>query len=141
MATGSRRRVWALVVASSLSFLSTAVLSTSVLSTALPGPTRAAADAPFDVVIAGGHIVDGAGNPWYGADVGIRDKRIAAIGNLRMAAARRRIDAAGRVVCPGFVDMHSHASWKLLVDGRAVSKVTQGVTLEVEGEGESIAPV
>ncbi|MGH9334906.1 MAG: N-acyl-D-amino-acid deacylase family protein, partial [Vicinamibacteria bacterium] len=53
----------------------------------------------------------------------------------------RRIDAGGKVVCPGFIDMHSHASWKLLVDGRAASKITQGVTLEIEGEGESLAPL
>jgi dihydroorotase/N-acyl-D-amino-acid deacylase len=92
-------------------------------------------------VIAGGRIVDGAGNPWYRGDVGIRGKRIAAIGNLSGASARRRIDAAGRIVSPGFIDMHSHASWKLLIDGRASSKVTQGITLEVEGEGESIAPM
>jgi N-acyl-D-amino-acid deacylase len=127
MAKASRHSAW------TASFLA--------LSLAALAARAAAAEAPFDVVIAGGRIVDGAGNPWYLGDVGIRDKRIAAIGDLRKAAARRRIDAAGRVVCPGFVDMHSHASWKLLIDGRAASKVSQGVTLEVEGEGESIAPV
>jgi len=97
--------------------------------------------APFDIVITGGRVVDGAGNPWYEADVGIRGNRIAAIGNLSSVSVRRRIDAGGRIVCPGFIDMHSHASWKLLIDGRSASKVTQGITLEVEGEGESIAPV
>jgi N-acyl-D-aspartate/D-glutamate deacylase len=102
---------------------------------------QGAVDPPFDIVIAGGRVVDGAGNPWYGGDLGIRGQRIDAIGDLSGASARRRIDAAGRVVSPGFIDMHSHASWKLLIDGRAASKVTQGVTLEVEGEGESIAPV
>jgi N-acyl-D-aspartate/D-glutamate deacylase len=126
MRSGSRRSVCASLVALSL--------------TARAG-ARAADLPPFDIVIAGGRVVDGAGNPWYRGDVGIRGQRIAAIGDLSAATARRRIDAAGRVVCPGFIDMHSHASWKVLIDGRAASKVTQGVTLEVEGEGESIAPV
>lgn len=98
-------------------------------------------DMYFDLIIERGRIVDGTGNPWYWADLGIRGKKVAAIGDLSKAQARRRIDAAGRIVSPGFIDMHSHASWKLLVDGRAASKITQGVTLEVEGEGESIAPV
>lgn len=117
--------------------LSLLALSLTAVAAATPAPV----DPPFDLVISGGHIVDGTGNPWFRGDVGIRGKRIAAIGDLSKAKAARRIDAASRVVCPGFVDMHSHASWKLLVDGRAASKVTQGITLEVEGEGESIAPV
>ncbi len=95
----------------------------------------------FDVVIEGGRVVDGAGNPWFYSDVGIRGQRIAAIGDLSGAEAERRIAAEGKIVCPGFIDMHSHASWGLLVDGRAASKITQGVTLEIEGEGESVAPL
>jgi dihydroorotase/N-acyl-D-amino-acid deacylase len=86
-------------------------------------------------------VVDGAGNPWFRADVGIRGHRIAAIGDLSGAPADRRIDANDQIVCPGFIDMHSHASWGLLVDSRAASKITQGVTLEIEGEGESVAPL
>jgi dihydroorotase/N-acyl-D-amino-acid deacylase len=96
---------------------------------------------PFDVLIEGGRVVDGSGNPWFHADVGVRGQRIEAIGDLSGAGARRRIDASGKVLSPGFIDMHSHASWKLLVDGRAASKVTQGVTLEIEGEGWSVAPL
>jgi dihydroorotase/N-acyl-D-amino-acid deacylase len=95
----------------------------------------------FDVIVENGRIVDGTGNPWYRADVGIRGNKIAAVGGLARAEAVRRIDAADRIVCPGFIDMHSHASWGLLVDGRAASKITQGVTLEIEGEGESVAPL
>lgn len=95
----------------------------------------------LDLIIENGRIVDGTGNPWFWADVGIRDKRIAAIGDLEDMSARRRIDAEGKVVSPGFIDMHSHASWNYLVDPRAVSKVTQGITLEIEGEGHSVAPM
>jgi N-acyl-D-amino-acid deacylase len=99
------------------------------------------ADVRFDLIVENGRIVDGTGNPWYRADVGIRGKKIAAVSDLARAEAVRRIDAGDRIVCPGFIDMHSHASWGLLVDGRAASKITQGVTLEIEGEGESVAPL
>ena len=64
-----------------------------------------AADSPFDLVITNGHIVDGTGSPWYSGDIGIRDCRIAAIGNLSTAARKRTFDAKGKVVAPGFVDM------------------------------------
>lgn len=97
--------------------------------------------AAFDLLILNGRIVDGSGNPWFRGDVGIRGDRIAAIGDLRGATAVRVIDAAQKVVAPGFIDIHSHASWSYLVDPRAASKVTQGVTLEVEGEGQSVAPM
>lgn len=103
--------------------------------------TQPPVDVRFDLIVANGRIVDGTGNPWYRADVGIRGKKIAAVGDLAGAEAARRIDAGDRIVCPGFIDMHSHASWGLLVDGRAASKITQGVTLEIEGEGESVAPL
>ncbi len=95
----------------------------------------------FDILIRGGRVVDGAGNPWIYADVGIRDGRIAAIGRLDSAAARRTIDATGRVVSPGFVDMHTHSDYALLVDGKAESKIRQGVTTEILGEGTSPGPV
>ncbi|MBI4540080.1 MAG: D-aminoacylase [Gemmatimonadetes bacterium] len=99
------------------------------------------AAAEFDVVIRGGKVVDGAGNPWVYADVGIRDGRIAKIGDLSDARAQKMIDATGKVVSPGFLDMHTHSDFTLLVDGRAQSKVRQGVTTELLGEGGSPGPV
>ena len=95
----------------------------------------------FDLLIAGGRIVDGSGAPWFYADVGIKGDRIAAIGQLKAATATTRVDAAGLVVAPGFIDMLGQSEFNVLVDGRAASKVTMGVTTEVTGEGASIAPV
>ena len=101
----------------------------------------APADEPLDILIAGGHVVDGTGNPWYAADVGIRNGRIAAVGKLAgHAAAKRTIDAQGLIVAPGFIDMLGQSEVTLLVDGRAESKIRQGITSEVTGEGNSIAP-
>src|SRR5713101_1339105 len=77
-----------------------------------------AADAPFDLVITNGHIIDGTGSPWYSGDIGIRDGRIAAIGNLSSAARKRTVDAKGRVVAPGFVDMLGQSEATILVDPR-----------------------
>ena len=99
-----------------------------------------AQNAAYDVLIRGGQIVDGAGNPWFRGDVGIRGGRIEAIGPLDGASATRVIDAAGRVVAPGFIDLHTHSDIPLLEDGLAQSKVRQGVTLDVIGESESVAP-
>jgi N-acyl-D-amino-acid deacylase len=95
---------------------------------------------PFDVVILNGHIIDGSGNPWYSADVGIRGDRIAAIGKLSAAKAIRSIDAHGLVVSPGFIDMLGQSETALLIDNRAISKLSQGITSEITGEGGSIAP-
>lgn len=95
----------------------------------------------FDMVISGGRIVDGTGDPWYHGDVGITGDRIAAIGDLSGASAATRIDATGLVVSPGFIDMLGQSEFNVLVDNRAASKITQGVTTEVTGEGSSIAPV
>ena len=95
----------------------------------------------YDLVIANGRIVDGSGAPWFRGDVGIRGDRIAAIGRLKGAAARRRIDARGAVVAPGFIDLLGQSEMLLLVDGRAESKVRQGITTEITGEGGSVAPV
>jgi len=100
-----------------------------------------AADAPFDVVITGGHIVDGTGSPWYSGDVGIRDGRIAAIGNLSSAPRKRTIEAKGRVVAPGFIDMLGQSETTILVDPRLPSKIFQGITTEITGEGNSAAPL
>src|SRR5438045_7034274 len=94
----------------------------------------------FDLIIRGGHILDGTGNPWFAADVGIRGDRIGAVGQLAQATARREIDARGLVVAPGFIDMHTHSDQPLLDDGNAESKVREGVTLDVIGEGTSVAP-
>ncbi|HHY93594.1 MAG TPA: D-aminoacylase [Firmicutes bacterium] len=100
------------------------------------------AEEPLDVVIRGGQLVDGTGNPWIRADVGVRGSRVAAIGHLEEERARRVLDATGLVVAPGFVDIHSHSDLALLVDGRAMSKVLQGVTTEVVGNcGLSAAPL
>ena len=97
--------------------------------------------ANYDVLITNAHIVDGTGAPWYVGDIGIRGDRIAAMGNLHGATASRRIDANGLVASPGFIDVQGQSEFNLLIDGRAASKITQGVTSEISGEGTSIAPV
>ena len=103
-------------------------------------PFAFAADQPFDVVITNGHIIDGTGSPWYSGDIGVRDGRVAAIGNLSEAARTRTIDAQGKVVAPGFIDMLGQSEVTILVDPRLPSKIFQGITTEVTGEGGSIAP-
>ena len=96
----------------------------------------------FDLIIRGGRIADGSGNPWYYGDVGIRGERIAAIGKLDQAEASRVIEANGRVVCPGFIDMHSHSDIMLLANPKHEPKVMQGVTTDVLGlDGLSYAPL
>ena len=95
----------------------------------------------FDLVITHGHIIDGTGSPWYSGDVGIRDGRIAAIGNLAEAPRKRTIDAGGKVVAPGFIDMLGQSEITILVDPRLPSKIYQGITSEITGEGNSIAPL
>ncbi len=102
---------------------------------------RAAAVPPFDLVITNGHIIDGTGSPWYSGDVGIREGRIAAIGVLSAAARARTIDAKGMVVAPGFIDMLGQSEYSILVDPRLPSKIYQGITTEITGEGESVAPL
>src|SRR5580765_386299 len=94
----------------------------------------------YDILIRGGRIIDGTGNPWYLGDVAIRADRIVAIGKLPNATARRVIDAPGMVVSPGFIDMLGQSEVSLLIDNRAVSKLAQGITSEITGEGGSIAP-
>jgi dihydroorotase/N-acyl-D-amino-acid deacylase len=101
----------------------------------------AAAAGPYDVILAGGRVVDGTGAPWYRADVGVRGDRIAAIGDLSREQAKRRIDASRLVVAPGFIDMLGQSEFNVMVDPRAASKITQGITTEITGEGHSIAPV
>ena len=96
---------------------------------------------PFDVVIAHGRVVDGTGSPWVSADVGIRDGRVAAIGDLAAAPRKQTIDAAGKVVAPGFIDMLGQSELTILVDPRLPSKIFQGITTEITGEGQSAAPI
>src|SRR6266446_4026672 len=99
------------------------------------------ADPPFDLIITNGHIVDGTGSPWYSGDIGIRDGRIAAIGNLAGAPAHRTIDAHGMVVAPGFIDMLGQSELTILVNPHLPSKIYQGITTEITGEGNSAAPL
>jgi dihydroorotase/N-acyl-D-amino-acid deacylase len=96
---------------------------------------------PYDVVVRNGHIVDGTGSPWYAGDIGIRAGKIAAIGHLDGSPARRSIDAHGMVVAPGFIDMLGQSELTILVDPRLPSKIFQGITTEITGEGGSIAPL
>jgi N-acyl-D-amino-acid deacylase len=120
-----------------LSAIAAAALTCSI------GVSDAAGSKPtsFDIVIVGGHIIDGTGSPWYSGDVGIRDGHINAIGDLASAPRRRTIDAAGRVVAPGFIDMLGQSELTMLVEPRLPSKIYQGITTEITGEGESAAPL
>jgi N-acyl-D-amino-acid deacylase len=95
----------------------------------------------YDVLIRNGRVVDGSGNPWFYADVGIKGDRIAFVGLAPAnATAKRVIDAKGLIVAPGFIDMLDQSENNLLVDRQAVSKLTQGITTGITGEGGSIAP-
>lgn len=94
----------------------------------------------FELLIRNGHVVDGTGNAWYAADVGIREGKIAAIGRLTEKTAARTIDAKGLIVAPGFIDIHNHSDTTVLADGNAESMIRQGVTSMILGEGGSAAP-
>jgi dihydroorotase/N-acyl-D-amino-acid deacylase len=117
------------------------VFAQRYLTLAALGLSAGLCAAPYDVVITNGRIVDGTGSPWYSADVGIRDGRIAAIGALATAERKRTIDAAGKVVAPGFIDMLGQSELTILVDPRLPSKIYQGITTEITGEGGSAAPM
>jgi N-acyl-D-amino-acid deacylase len=95
----------------------------------------------LDLVIRNGRIIDGSGSPWYAGDVGVRGGRIAAIGRLDGVPARRTVDAAGRVVAPGFIDMLGQSELTILVNPSLPSKIFQGITTEITGEGGSVAPL
>ena len=102
---------------------------------------RSAAQQPYDLVITGGSVLNGEGTPAVRADVGIRAGRIAAIGDLAAAAATRRIDASGLTVSPGFIDMHNHSDYTILVEPKSESMIRQGVTTMVLGESRSAGPI
>ncbi len=112
-----------------------------VLLAAACGTASSAAPGGFDIIIAHGRIIDGTGSPWYDGDVGVMDGRIAAIGNLSGAARKQTVDAHGMVVAPGFIDMLGQSEYSVLVDPRLPSKIFQGITTEITGEGDSVAPV
>ena len=115
-------------------------LSVVLLFSTVPVESKST-EQPYDIVITNGHIIDGTGSPWYSGDLAIRDGKIAAIGNLHDAARSRTIDARGQVVAPGFIDMLGQSEYTILVDPRLPSKIYQGITTEITGEGESIAPL
>src|ERR1043166_48271 len=112
------------------------VLSYSLISDA----QQTAAPQPFDILIKNGKILDGVGNPWYFADLGIRGDRIVAIGKLSNATAKKTIDAAGKILAPGFIDTLGQSEMALLIDNRALSKLSQGITTEITAAGGGIAP-
>jgi N-acyl-D-amino-acid deacylase len=95
----------------------------------------------YDFILTGAQVVDGTGAPWFAADIGIVGDKIAAIGDLSKAYAAKRVNAHGLVAAPGFIDVQGQSEFNVLVDNRAASKITQGVTTEITGEGSSIAPV
>jgi N-acyl-D-amino-acid deacylase len=96
----------------------------------------------FDVIFVNGRVIDGAGNPWFKADVGVKREKIEAVGRLSGSEAKRIIDMKGFVVAPGFIDIHSHSDYNVIIDPRVESKVRQGVTTEVVGNcGSSAAPM
>jgi len=115
-------------------------LAIVLLTSSLPFASKAAPP-EYDIIIRNGRVVDGTGRSAFSADVAIKGDRVASIGNLRGAQAKRTIDARGHVVAPGFIDMLGQSEQFLLIDPRAMSKVMMGVTTEITGEGESIAPL
>lgn len=95
----------------------------------------------YDLIISNGRIIDGTGSPWYAGDVAVRGRRIVAIGRLAHATARKTIDAHGEVVAPGFIDMLGQSELNILVAPSVPSKIYQGITTEITGEGDSVAPL
>ena len=119
----------------------TMIEAMAVLAATLTTSAAVQQGQPFDLILTNGRVVDGTGAPWFRADVGIRGDKIAAVGDLKGAQAKRRIDASTLVVAPGFIDMLGQSEYNVLVDNRAASKITQGITTEITGEGHAIAPV
>src|SRR6202795_563771 len=121
--------------------LAAALVGVSLAWGGSPGLAGDSAIPPYDLIIEHGRVIDGTGAPWFAADVGIRAGHVAAIGRLDKATAKQRIDAAGRVVAPGFIDMLGQSELTLLVNPHVPSKIFQGITTEITGEGQSVAPV
>lgn len=117
------------------------ILLLTLVSLAVSAIAQTAQPTPFDLVITNGHVLDGTGSPWYASDIGIRGGRIAAIGRLDGQPRKRTLDAHGLVVAPGFIDMLGQSELSILVDPRLPSKIYQGITTEITGEGNSVAPI
>ena len=117
------------------------MLSTILLVTLSSMTITSSQSSQFDVLIKNGRVVDGSGRAAYAADVAIKGERIARIGKLTNVTAAKTIDARGMIVAPGFIDMLGQSETYLLIDPRGMSKVMMGVTTEITGEGESIAPI
>ena len=107
----------------------------------LVAPLVTAQKSTYDYIISDARIVDGTGAPWFRGDIAISGDRIAAMGDLRNASAKKRVDGSKFVAAPGFIDVQGQSEFNLLIDNRAASKITQGVTTEITGEGTSIAPL
>lgn len=141
----SRAHRWLVVVALSVGAVVPPVAAQSAPSLSAPVAAPPAQDAPFDVLIRNGRIVDGTGAAWFYGDVALRGDRIAAVmprGVLATRAARDTVDATGLVVAPGFIDIQGHSGWFILYgDSKLIAKVSQGVTTEILGEGSTPAPV
>jgi dihydroorotase/N-acyl-D-amino-acid deacylase len=116
------------------------LLATSLCLIAATPTPPAGKPAAYDLLFTGARVVDGTGAPWFAADVGVRGGKITAVGRLAGRSAARVIDASGLVIAPGFIDLLGQSEYNVLVDNRAASKITQGITTEVTGEGDSIAP-
>ena len=127
------------IAITALIFLSTSVFFACNRPVAVG--TTGVSEESYDIVISNGRIVDGTGAPWFRGDIGIRGDRIVRIDDLHAATAKQRIDAKNLVVSPGFIDMLGQSEFNVLVDNRAASKILQGVTTEITGEGSSIAPI
>jgi len=95
----------------------------------------------YDIVIHGGRVIDGTGNPWFYGDIAVKDGKIAGVGKINPASGQRALSAIGRVVTPGYIDLHTHSDQPLIADGNAESKVRQGVTLDIIGESQTVAPL
>jgi N-acyl-D-amino-acid deacylase len=117
-----------------------AILSVALLFSVSVPPSSAQVQA-YDLVIMNGRIVDGSGNPWFYGNIAIAGDRIVKVGHIGASRAKRRIDARGLIVAPGFIDMLGQSETALLIDPRAESKIYQGITTEITGEGGSIAPL
>jgi dihydroorotase/N-acyl-D-amino-acid deacylase len=124
-----------------LNYVRCASLFLTALVAVLGAVPVQATEEQFDLVIVNGHIIDGTGSPWYSADIGIRAGHVTAIGQLRAASRRHTIDAGGKIVAPGFIDMLGQSELSMLVDPHVPSKIYQGITTEITGEGESAAPL